>query len=406
MPSRTSTEGLRHQNRAVVLRSLRAMGAGSHTEIAEFSGLASGTVSVITGELLQEGALKKIEQAPASGRGRPRVMFTMQPDFATLALIRIASSVVEYSLINYGGILVDRFSEPRDNQSNDPKSFEIQLRQGMDRLIERNGGDPDHVVSVSVSTKGIVSADKSKLLWSPVFDETEFDFNQILSPEWAGRVTISHETGFSAMGCLERSDQIQNRHVVLSLGDTIGLGIAERHDNVVSVLAAPPIAHMVHEPNGPVCRCGDMGCVEAYAGFYGILRTAFDAPAGVIPAKFIPIEQMVQLADQARKGDRKIEFAFRQAGHVLGMALSRLFTLYGPMPVTVAGPGVIFYDLLTEGMQSQLSKNLQVRVNERPQFQLEANEPLLVYESNKEQSLQRFDTDVVARRLMERKQIA
>ncbi len=399
MALKNNTEGLRHQNRAVVLASLRSMGAGSHTDIADYSGLASGTVSVITGELLSEGALIKVEQAPASGRGRPRVKFAMHSNFTYLALIRISSGEVEYSLINYAGTLVDRFATARARQDETADEFVDKFRNDIARLVDRNGGDHTLISSVSISTKGVVDDAGTTLLWSPVFGDTTLNFDDVLNAHWGGRVRLTHETAFSAHGCLIRATDEHRQHLVLSLGDSIGLGIARSIDGRSETLA-PPIGHMMHRPDGPLCRCGDSGCVEAFAGFYGILRTAFNAPTDLIPAKFIPLEQMTQLAAQARAGDRQTEFAFRQAGEVLGLALSRLFTLYGPMPVTVAGPGVAFYDLLDEGLKSQIQKNLRVRVSAVPSFSVEFSEPQMVFESNAALSLQHLDQEWVATRMM------
>lgn len=401
MASRNSTEGLRHYNRAVVLNALRDMGAGSHTDIAEHSGLASGTVSVITAELMLEGALKKIEQAPASGRGRPRVKFTMRPDFALLAIVRISSGEVEYSLINYAGTLVDRFATARPSEDESAEVFVARFREDITRMVDRSGSDAARIAAISITTKGLVAEDHATLLWSPVFGKTQIDFDAVLSPEWTGRVTLSHETEFSAYGCLARNAD-EPAHLVLSLGDSIGLGIAQRDATGIATLA-PSFGHMTHTLDGPVCRCGDRGCVEAHAGFYAILRLAYDAPVDRIPANFIPLDQMMQLANQARSGDRKTEYAFRNAGEVLGLALSRLCSLYGPMPVTIAGPGVAFYDLLSDALRNPLEQNLRVRVSETPKFNVELSEPQLVFDSNASLSLRRFDKDLVATRSIEGK---
>ena len=117
MKNKNTTEGLRHYNRALVLQSLRRLGPSSHTEIAEDSTLASGTVSVITTELFEEGAIRKEEKPPTKGRGRPRVLLALNPDFARLAFIHISSSEVEYSLISYSNVLLDRFQVARSNSA-------------------------------------------------------------------------------------------------------------------------------------------------------------------------------------------------------------------------------------------------------------------------------------------------
>lgn len=405
MKNKNTTEGLRHLNRALVLKSLRRLGPSSHTEIAKDSALASGTVSVITTELFEEGAIRKEEKPPTKGRGRPRVLLALNPDFARLALIDISSGEVEYSLISYSNVLLDRFQVARSNSETDAAAFGDEVRRDLLRLAERSKLEPSQIAHISIATKGLVGGGGTKLLWSPVFGESQIDFAELF-PEWAGRIKINNQTGFSAHAKLQAAGPFIKQHAVLSLGDSVGLGIASRTASGETHYHAPPFGHMVHMVDGPLCRCGSSGCIEAYAGFYGILRCAFDTPTDTIPAKFIPKEQMDQLATDARAGDQRIRFAFRQAADVLAMGLSRLMTIHGPMPVTITGPGVAYFDLMQEQFKGHFEQNLRIRVSHMPSISVEADEASLVFSSNAQVSLADFDSQYVATRMVERPQSA
>jgi len=86
-----STESLRHQNRAHVLAGLRELGPSAHTTLSEWSGLSSASVSAITAELENEGVLQRLDQVASSGRGRPRVLFGPNAEFALFAVVRITT---------------------------------------------------------------------------------------------------------------------------------------------------------------------------------------------------------------------------------------------------------------------------------------------------------------------------
>ena len=151
-----------------------------------------------------------------------------------------------------------------------------------------------------------------------------------------------------------------------------------------------------------MCRCGSSGCIGSYAGFYGILRAAYDAPTDHILAKFIPKEQMDQLAADARTGDQRIRFAFQQAADVLAIGLSRLMTIYGSMAITITGPGVAYFDLMKDHFNGHFEKNLRIRVSHMPTISVETDEPGLVFSSNAMVSLAAFDSEYVAMRQIER----
>jgi len=393
-----TTEGLRHRNRALVLASLRALGPASHTEIADHSGLASSTITVITSEFLAEGVIEKVQQAPASGRGRPRVLLSLKSDFGYFAFIQISSGQVEYSLMDYRRVLLDRRSIARNPNHKTAKEFGLSIRQQLTEFIKRSKLNSTSIKSIMITSKGVVDTDRARLIWTPVFDGDPLDFARLFQSDWTQNVVLLNETCLTAHQVIHRdpSHAVGARHAVLSLGDSIGLGVANLREDGEIEMEAPSFGHLPHHSDGPLCRCGAQGCLETYAGFYGILREAFDAPRHVIPAKFIPLDEMQKIAAAARAGNKMHQFAFRQAGQALGLSLARLFTLMGPMPVHITGPGVSFYDLLKHEVEALLTQNLQVRLGHVPQLGMLADEKALVFESAAEVTFRKYDTEHVA----------
>lgn len=181
----------------------------------------------------------------------------------------------------------------------------------------------------------------------------------------------------------------------LSLGHSIGLGVARDRGEGHAAVEAPNFGHMLHMPDGALCRCGAKGCVEAYCGFYGILRTTFEVPTNTIPAKFVPIGEVDKIAASARAGNRMAAFAFRQAGLALGNGLSRLFSLHGPMRVFVTGPGTRFFDLLKTSIQDGMMQTNAIRIGGMPQITIEPDEQSLVFDGHMGLALSRLDGDIL-----------
>ncbi|MGB7334525.1 MAG: ROK family transcriptional regulator [Salaquimonas sp.] len=406
MLMKAGSDTLRTHNRALVLSTMRQLGPVSHTEISEWSGLSSATVSAITHELEQQKIIIRQEQKPSSGRGRPRVAFVQNAECAFIATVRILYDAVEYSLVDYSGTLKDRFEIKRNFVSDSRDHFIDHFVQGLDRLAERSDLARDQILTISITSKGLVSRGTPVLLWSPVFADERIDFEEILRPYWKALITLKNETRFAARAVAEKSRKNEMRHhygdhATLSLDHSIGLGIAGA-DGAGKVRSfAPPFGHMVHDPDGPKCRCGSKGCIESYSGFYGILRIAFEVSPDAIPAKFIPFEEMEKIAQQAREGDRMAGYAFRQAGDVIGMGLSRLHSFLGTMPITITGPGANFLDLMLPSMEVHIKNNLQVRFENMPALTVEMNEAGLIYEGNVQASLGELDVNVIAKRKLQ-----
>lgn len=398
-----TTEGLRHYNRATLLNAIREFGPLSHTEIAQKTSLASGTVSVITAEFLDEGIIEKLEQAPAAGRGRPRILFGPRADFAHIVLVRISAEQIEYSLVDYRETLLDRQTFARDSSHTKISDFGNVIKTKMTDFIARSKLKPKDIKVVSITTKGEIDEANQVLLWSAVFDDQQLDFNALLSPEWSAEIELSNESCFVAYNLMANSLRkgdatIGDHHAVLSLSDSISLGIAKVTVQGEIEMSSPSFGHMPHRPEGGLCRCGVHGCLETYAGFYGILRAAFNAPKDIIPAKFIPLDQMRKIADGARTGDRMMGFAFAQAGQALGISLSRVFNILGPMPLTIVGAGTEFYDLMEEGVEEHLDCSFQTRMGRKSVIALQPHETQLAFDSNVFVSLRKFDRTMVSTR--------
>lgn len=396
---KSSTELVRQQNSTLVLSALRRHGRLAHTEISDATGLASATVSAITADLERARIIEKSEQQATTGRGRPRVLFSQRRNCGYLITAIISSDSIQYSLVDYAGTLLDRFTEARGEGGTD--AFVASISAALERAVARSRIDRRSVLLISISSKGLVHPGAPVLVWSPVFGLQPIDFAEALGDGWSAKVILNNETLLVAGALLEREVKKEGGEpalAALSLGHSIGLGIARRGAAGVPEISAPNFGHMLHIPNGGLCRCGARGCIESYAGFYAILRTAFEVPMDTIPAKFVPIAEIDKIAAQARLGGRMAQFAFRQAGVALGNGLSRLLSLHSHMPVFITGPGTRHQDLLQAGIEEGLSQTQVVRLGGMPALTVVPDEAALVFEGHLNLAFSIVDQDIISSR--------
>ncbi|MBB3559599.1 putative NBD/HSP70 family sugar kinase [Rhizobium sp. BK512] len=399
MLTKSSTELVRQRNSVLVLATLRRHGALAHTEISDFTRLSSATVSAITADLEKAQVIEKSEQQAASGRGRPRVLLRQRRDCGYLIVVIISSDAVQYSLVDYSGKLIDRFSEDRSHDPAGAGRFVNGVRQGLERILSRSRIERDKVLLISISSKGLVNSSEPVLVWSPIFGSDQIDFELALKPEWKAKVILDNETLLVAAALGAHEENVKGGDfrslAALSLGHSIGLGIIRRTSYGGHDVSAPNFGHMLHMANGGLCRCGTRGCIEAYAGFYAILRTAFEVPLDTIPAKFVPLAELDKIAARARQGHRISGFAFRQAGLALGNGLSRMLSLTERMPIAITGPGTRYYDLLRQGIEEGLGQSHVVRMEGMPDLRVVADEQILVFEGHLNRALAVIDEDIV-----------
>lgn len=103
---------------------------------------------------------------------------------------------------------------------------------------------------------------------------------------------------------------------------------------------AGEIGHSCVEHNGRVCGCGNHGCLEAYVGSKGIVRTAkeiMEEENVSSPMKDEPKLTPLKVFEYCEKGDKVAIEVFRRSGDMLGVALANYASLFNPEAIIVAG---------------------------------------------------------------------
>ena len=102
---------------------------------------------------------------------------------------------------------------------------------------------------------------------------------------------------------------------------------------------AGEVGHIVVQPGGPLCTCGNRGCVEAIASGTGIARAAREQ-AGLDAASAlhgIASPSAADVVSAARAGDALALRLLEHAGGALGIALGTLINLFNPELIVLGG---------------------------------------------------------------------
>lgn len=126
---------------------------------------------------------------------------------------------------------------------------------------------------------------------------------------------------------------------VVTVGAGIGCGLVV-HGRVVSGShgVAGEIGHVPVVPDGPPCRCGDRGCLEAVASDAAIT-------ARVREVTGVPVADATEALALARAGDEGARAVYARAGEAIGRGIATVANLLGPERVIISGEGLAAYDL-------------------------------------------------------------
>ncbi len=390
-------DDLRRRNRAMVVAAVRRAVHPSRTDLTTVTGLSHSTISAITADLIAEGVLveNRMPDATAAKRGRPQIAVKLNPQAATIVAVVLSMNSLTANLIDYSGtsIAQEQRHIPTLELGRDQLVSEVTRIVG--RSIEAAPASPQRII---VAIQGVTDAAERKLLWSPIVQHLDVEFSDLLERQFGIDVAIENDCNMIAEGLRWHDPQHYGRDfIAVLLSHGIGMGMMFRgHLFSGTRSSAGEFGHMVHRPNGALCRCGRHGCIEAYAGNYAIWRNAHAIPDSTMIDTDISESDMRQLAEKARAGDMQARDAFRIAGEAIGFGLGSLFALIDPAPVAFVGQGAHAFDLMERPIRDAVAATAGGRLVDSIVFDILPDEAPIILEGCAMRALAAVDRQISA----------
>jgi predicted NBD/HSP70 family sugar kinase len=330
-PMPGSQPALRRANQLRVLRAVSTAGALTQAEIARATGLSAATVSNIVRELRDSGT---VLVSPTSSSGRRARSVSLARRAGIAVGVDIGASYLRVALSDLGDHVVAEEAIPYDVAANADRGMRRAVWL-VETLLAEARVDRSEVIGVGVSVPGPVDGTTG-----------EIDSSTIM-PGWAGarpaedlgdrlgmRVHVDNDANLGALGEMVRGAGRGCGHLVyLKLSNGVGAGIVadgRLYRGAGGVAGA--IGHITVDARGPVCRCGNRGCLETLVGGQYLLQMLPRPPGrGEAPPTLRAV-----IAD-ALAGDLGCRRILADAGRAVGNGVAILANLFNPRLVILGG---------------------------------------------------------------------
>jgi len=349
--------------RTAVLAVLARQGPLSRAEVAERLGLSPATVTTITRRLLADGMVA--EGGPRTPQaGRPSIPLTLVPDSAHALGIQVAHEHVTGVLTRLDATVVRGFRQAFDPAAPDAVDRLTNLIRAQIDDAARQGLP---LLGVGVAVPGVVEPETGTLRMSVRLGWTGLPLATTLRDALGVPVLVDND--ISALTATERlfgpgADCAD--FLLVAIGQGIGLGLVlDGAPYRGADGAAGEFGHLPILPDGPVCGCGNRGCLETQVSTESLLRRA--AELGILA----PGAELDELALAAEHGSQAAVELLAGAGELLGRALAGAVNLLGPRMVIVIGEIAPLWPRLAASFGRALAAHLlpcvrETRIEVRP----------------------------------------
>lgn len=322
---------VQHAKQQLLLDLLTASGPLARVDIARQTGWVRSTVSILVNQMRQTGLLVEVPSAVRSGRGRPSSVVCVNPSAG-------AAIGIDFGFRHVRGVIADISHQPLLQQQLE-LGQDYSPNEGLDAaaslietLIESSGFPVGRILGVGAAVPapmnlgdGTVSHSAMIPLWSGVNVGAE------LQRRSGCLVRTDNESKLAAMAeHLWGAGQGRDSLVYLKLHSGIG-GAVIVHGQLVHGKrgGAGEFGHMSLDPNGPLCRCGNRGCLESYAGIPAIL-SALHGAFGHFPT-------LPDVMQRYAAGDPACRRVFAESAFRAGQAVGLLCNALNPDCVLIGG---------------------------------------------------------------------
>ena len=372
MLAKTDADAVRVHNRLALIDCLRRAETATRKELSAATGLSVSAASAIATGLLRSGLVVESgdpEEIPgaASGevavrRGRPGRSLALNGAVARIAIAKIAVGEIAVRVCDYRGNVLGTSrwdGDISDFSQDDIVGHLGRLLADAEAAITKEtcgegveGWRPPVIQRVVVAVQGKTDSAGTRIVWSPALRHRDLEIAAPLAALRGASVGVFNDCSLLPEAFRWTPDFQGRDFAILFIGFGVGMGLRLGGSAFQGQRSsAVEFGHINHIPGGALCRCGNRGCIEAYAADYAIWRRA-NGRAHDIPAKRVTDAEIVRLAALARGGDVAATQAFAEAGEAIGYGLGRLFTLVDPLPVVITGAGAHATDLLEPAIRA------------------------------------------------------
>jgi predicted NBD/HSP70 family sugar kinase len=351
-----SLSRLRDSNIQQVFEVLRVEGAVTQAEIARATRLSPATVSNIVGELRSRGIVRT-----SRGGGRA-VALSLDPTAGVVIGVDFGNRHRRMAVSDLAHNILAEERHPLDPGHHVQEGVAATVA-GVDRLLAECGRQRSEVLAVAVGLPGPVDPATGQVGSSGILPGwADVHIGEAFESALGVHVAVDNDANLGALGEMHWGAGRGFRDFTY-LKVTTGIGAGLVLDGSLyrgAAGTAGEIGHTTIDENGPVCRCGNRGCLELFAATPALLDLLRQRDEEVLT-----VRDLLEFSEAGDPGCRRV---LEDAGRHIGVALANLCNLISPRLIIVGGELVGAGDALLQPMRESMARRAVPAAGQRAEI--------------------------------------
>lgn len=321
-----------------ILAVVRSHGPVSRSDIIRLSRMRPTTVSAVVGRLLKDGLVLEKDKGVSRGGRRP-VMIELKPDAKIAIGVQVSKRSIRAAAVNLRGeIIAGQQRTLCISRAHLVTKAVIKLIRAVIRSLKIS---PRQLVGVGLAVTGLVDDRKGiTMVYSDDGAWKQIAFRSAIEKALGTRVYVENDTrALATAEQWQRSGLADAPMIYVEYADGVAMSIfinGELYRGADGF--AGEFGHMVLDPRGPSCGCGQKGCLESLISVRALANAinGYYRRRGVSP-RLNKRPAMEALIETCCSDTGAAAAAAAVAGKHLGQALVNIAHLLNPRRIVIGG---------------------------------------------------------------------
>lgn len=347
-------------NRALVFDLLRRHPVISQAELVRESGLSRATISQIVEDFTREALVRSRGLGTSSG-GRPPTLLEFDPRARFAIGVELGNSAC-------AAVITDLNAEPVSwaRSSGHTGNPDAALAMATTLVAELLRNLPAQgVLGIGVGTPGLADPQSGIIVVAPDLGWRDVPVGKPLADRFSLPVAVVNRAKAAALaeawrGAGQKADPLV--YVSLGTGISAGIVIGERLYRGAT-LSEGAIGHMTMDLDGPLCHCGNRGCLQAIVGSDALLariRSAYYesdvSGADQDDQAHLEIMSLAGVAVAAQAGNPIVLGVLAEAAAYIGTGTANLINILNPQMLILGGPLIRALPALVPAIRAEVQR--------------------------------------------------
>lgn len=263
---------------------------------------------------------------------------------ANYICLDIGGTKILGALVTSGGKIVCKYKK-KTKAEKGVNSIEDTIIEVVENVLNLANCDISDIVAIAAGAPGVIDEEKGVILYAPNLPWRNYDIKSKMEQRLGVPFYIANDGNAGVLGEVSYGVAVNQKNVIgMCVGTGVGAGIIINNELYTgNNHAAAEIGHMCLNPEGPLCNCGQHGCLEAYSSKVAITR---EIKAQLMRGRKSIMSELLENKNLVKSkmlkagiecGDELTLDVLKRASYYLAAGIGSLINIFNPSMVVLGG---------------------------------------------------------------------